>query len=126
MKTDCPFCLPTKPILENALAFALYDSYPVNQGHLLVIPKRHYPSFFDSSREETDAIFDLIRQGKALLDSRFQPDGYNVGVNIGIASGQTIMHVHVHLIPRFFGDVAEPLGGVRGVIPARQKYPSAL
>jgi diadenosine tetraphosphate (Ap4A) HIT family hydrolase len=125
MESRCPFCTSPGTVLENPLAFAVYDACPVNKGHLLIIPKRHYPSFFESTREEMDAIFDLLLKGKELLDSEYKPDGYNVGVNVGIASGATIMHLHVHLIPRFFGDTEDPLGGVRGVIPARQKYPPA-
>jgi diadenosine tetraphosphate (Ap4A) HIT family hydrolase len=112
------------PVVENALAFAVYDTWPVTEGHLLIIPKRHYPSVFEASREELEAMAELVKLGKSILDEKYKPDGYNIGVNIGTASGQTIMHVHLHLIPRFVGDVSEPLGGVRGVIPARQKYPS--
>ncbi len=125
METACPFCKTIDPVLENSLAYAVYDTWPVNEGHLLIIPKRHYPSFFESTQEEIDSILDLIRQGKELLDDVYKPDGYNIGVNVGMASGQTIMHIHVHLIPRFFGDMDDPVGGVRGVIPARQKYPPA-
>ncbi len=125
MEDKCPFCMNTNRVLQNSIAFALYDNWPVNKGHLLIIPKRHYPSVFESTHEELDAISDLLQRRKTLLDGKHEPDGYNVGVNVGMASGQTIMHVHVHLIPRFLGDVDDPLGGVRGVIPARQKYPSA-
>ncbi len=124
MTRGCPFCAITSPVVENGLAFAVYDTSPVTEGHLLIIPKRHYPSLFEASREELEAIAELVRIAKSILDEKYRPDGYNIGVNIGTASGQTIMHVHLHLIPRFVGDVAEPLGGVRGVIPARQKYPS--
>lgn len=97
-------------VLENSLAFAVYDTWPVSTGHVLIIPKRHYPSFFESTEEEISAIMDLVKRGKELLDSKHKPDGYNVGVNVGIASGQTIMHVRVHLIPRFFGDMEDPVG----------------
>lgn len=123
MTTECPFCRISNPVLENDLAFAVYDTFPVNEGHLLVIPRRHYAGFFESTREEYAAILELVLQGKELLDARYGPSGYNVGVNVGTASGQTIMHVHVHLIPRYPGDIEDPVGGVRGVIPARQKYP---
>ena len=130
MGNTCPFCMSLDQlmnrVLENSLAFAIYDTWPVNKGHMLIIPKRHYPSLFESTGEELAAIWDLVMQGKELLDAMYKPDGYNVGVNAGIASGQTIMHVHLHLIPRFFGDMDDPLGGVRGVIPARQKYPPAV
>jgi diadenosine tetraphosphate (Ap4A) HIT family hydrolase len=126
MEGKCPFCRSPDRVLENPVAFAVYDTCPVNRGHLLIIPKRHYASLFESTKEEIDAIFDLLLRGKEMLDAGYRPDGYNVGVNVGSASGQTIMHLHVHLIPRFLGDMEDPLGGVRGVIPARQKYPPAL
>jgi len=121
----CPFCGSDKAVLENGIAFARYDLYPVTKGHLLIIPKRHYADFFDSTKEELGAIQELLWQAKRLLDEQFRPDGYNVGINCGVASGQTIPHIHVHLIPRYKGDVEDPTGGVRGVIPAKQKYPSS-
>ncbi|MGC9965450.1 MAG: HIT family protein [Syntrophobacteraceae bacterium] len=125
MEGKCPFCGSPHKILENPVAFAVYDTSPVSSGHLLVIPNRHYPSLFESTQEEIDAIFDLLQRGKELLDALYNPDGYNVGVNVGTAAGQSVMHLHVHLIQRFFGDAEDPVYGVRGVIPARQKYPSA-
>jgi diadenosine tetraphosphate (Ap4A) HIT family hydrolase len=124
VRESCPFCDCNSIRLENTLAYATFDRYPVNKGHLLVIPKRHYADFFDSTQEEVEAITALIRDGKRLLDADYSPDGYNIGVNCGIASGQTIMHVHIHLIPRYSGDIEDPTGGVRGVIPTRQKYPT--
>jgi diadenosine tetraphosphate (Ap4A) HIT family hydrolase len=123
MSRLCPFCRGESPVMENAQAYALYDRYPVNEGHMLIIPKRHYVDFFESRKEERDAIFDLIWQAKDFLDERFKPDAYNNGVNCGISPGQTIMHSHVHLIPRDKSDVDDPIGSVRGVIPAKQKYP---
>lgn len=108
--------------MQNSLAFGMYDTSPVNEGHLLIVPKRHYRSVFESTREELEAIADLVQLGKSLLDVKYKPDGYNIGVNIGGASGQSIMHVNIHLIPRFWGDVDDPLGGIRGVIPVKQKY----
>jgi diadenosine tetraphosphate (Ap4A) HIT family hydrolase len=119
---DCPFCIPTEAVLENALAYARYDKFPVNPGHLLILPRRHVDSYFDTTAAERTALFELVDAGKALLDERFHPDGYNIGINIGATAGQTIMHLHVHLIPRHRADVADPRGGVRGVIPARQHY----
>jgi diadenosine tetraphosphate (Ap4A) HIT family hydrolase len=118
----CPFCIATDAVLENALVYACFDRHPVNPGHLLVLPRRHVASYFDATAGERVALFDLIDAGKALLDARFQPDGYSIGINIGEIAGQTVMHVHVHLIPRYRGDVEDPRGGVRGVIPARQHY----
>lgn len=120
--TPCLFCSERGVVLENELAFASYDSYPVSPGHMLVIPRRHVADFFDTSREERLAIFDLVDQVKALNDAERQPDGYNVGVNCGDAAGQSVMHVHVHVMPRYRGDMPNPRGGVRGVIPDKQKY----
>ena len=109
-------------ILENELALAIFDYKPVNPGHILIITKRHTPTFFDTSNEERIAMFDLVDQAKNLIDKKYKPDGYNIGINCGELAGQTAMHVHVHLIPRYKGDVEDPTGGVRGVIPNKQKY----
>jgi len=89
---------------------------------MLVIPFRHVPDYFSLTEEEKNAIWELVEEVKNFLDRRFKPDGYNIGINIGKAAGQTIMHVHVHVIPRYWGDCEDPRGGVRGVIPEKQKY----
>lgn len=125
MEHPCPFCDWTACVLENELAYARYDLHPVNPGHLLLIPKRHYPDFFMSRRKELDDILDLVWKGRALLDELHRPDGYNIGVNCGFVSGQTVPHLHVHLIPRYQGDMEDPTGGVRGVIPHKQRYPAS-
>ena len=124
MSDPCPFCHPEdRPVvLRNDLALAFHDKYPVSPGHLLIIPIRHVASWFDATTEEKQAIDELVDQGKDLLDREYQPDGYNLGVNVGAAAGQTIFHLHVHLIPRFAGDTQNPRGGVRGVIPGKQGY----
>ena len=119
---ECIFCEMKDYILENELAYAIYDKYPVGKGHMLFIPKRHVKDFFDITKEEREAIFELIDEGKKLLDEKYSPDSYNVGINCGEHAGQTIMHVHVHLIPRYIGDMKDPTGGVRGVIPEKMKY----
>ena len=119
---ECIFCKMKDYILENELAYAIYDKYPVGKGHMLFIPKRHVKNFFDITKEEREAIFELIDEGKKLLDEKYSPDSYNVGINCGEHAGQTIMHVHVHLIPRYIGDMKDPTGGVRGVIPEKMKY----
>lgn len=120
----CPFCYPTPTeiVLSNDLAFARFDEFPVNPGHILIIPKRHVASFFDATQEEQQAMNDLLAEGKQLLDKEYAPDGYNVGINIGEAAGQTVFHVHMHLIPRYVGDVDNPRGGVRGIIAAKRIY----
>ncbi|MBU9723818.1 MULTISPECIES: HIT family protein [Bacillaceae] len=121
--TNCIFCTKNLEIvLQNNLAFAIYDKYAVNKGHLLIIPKRHVSDFFETTFEEREAINSLLEDGNRLLDEKFQPDGYNIGINVGETAGQTIFHVHVHLIPRYTGDMKDPRGGVRGVIPEKQKY----
>lgn len=118
----CLFCGDIPVVLENQLACAFYDKNPVSPGHLLVIPKRHVPDYFGLTVEEKQAIDDLLILGKNLLDRTYQPDGYNIGANCGEMAGQTIFHCHVHLIPRYEGDVIDPRGGVRGVIPDKQGY----
>lgn len=98
------------------------DCYPVSHGHTLLIPKRHTGSFFDLSAPERDDLLGLLDRAKLALDEEFQPQGYNIGINDGAAAGQTVHHVHVHLIPRFDGDLPDPRGGVRWVIPDKAKY----
>ena len=120
----CPFCNPSleEIVLANDLCYARYDKFPVNPGHLLLIPFRHIPTLFEATDEEQAALLALVREAKRLLDNRFHPDGYNIGVNVGTAAGQSVMHLHVHVIPRYAGDMEEPRGGVRGVIPERRGY----
>ena len=109
-------------VASNSLAVAIRDAYPVSPGHTLVIPNRHIGSFFDLSAQEHDALFQLIREQKQVLDAEFAPHAYNIGINDGPAAGQTVAHVHVHLIPRYRGDEADPRGGVRRVLPAKARY----
>ncbi|MEN6587286.1 MAG: HIT family protein [Sulfuricella sp.] len=118
----CAFCHPDGILFENDLAYARSDLYPVNPGHLLVIPKRHVADFFLTTEAEKAALLSLLDEAKHLLDEKYVPDGYNIGINVGEAAGQTIFHVHMHLIPRYRGDMENPRGGVRGVIPSRQSY----
>jgi len=109
-------------LAENTLAFAIPDGYPVSAGHTLVIPKRPVPTWFEATEAERHALMALVEEVKALLDASHQPDGYNIGINIGAAAGQTVMHLHVHVIPRYVGDVPDPRGGVRHVMPGRGNY----
>lgn len=120
---SCPFCAGVPAVLANEHAWACFDKNPVTRGHLLLVTKRHVPHWFLATAEERGALIDLVNSGRELLEREFQPDGFNVGVNVGPAAGQTIPHLHVHLIPRYLGDSPDPRGGVRGVIPARQWYP---
>jgi diadenosine tetraphosphate (Ap4A) HIT family hydrolase len=107
---------------ENATAMTIRDGYPVSPGHTLLIPRRHTGSFFDLSTQERDDLLALLDRAKQALDAELQPQGYNIGINDGAAAGQTVPHLHVHLIPRFEGDLPDPRGGVRWVIPAKAKY----
>ena len=122
MTSNCIFCNQVAPLLENELALAFFDQSPVSLGHLLIIPKVHRQDYFDCNKEELAAINDLTRQAKLYLEEQFSPDGYNIGWNCGQVAGQTIFHCHMHLIPRYQGDVENPIGGVRGVIPNKQNY----
>ena len=109
--------------IENNLALSFKDLYPVTKGHSLVIPKRHVQSFFDLEKDEKKAILELLElQKKKLISQDKLITGFNIGINDGIDSGQTVMHCHVHLIPRRKGDMNDPRGGVRGVIPEKQSY----
>ena len=123
---DCLFCKgkedKEKIVLENEYAFVMFDEFPVNKGHMLFMTKRHVKDFFGTTTEEKNAIFELIEKAKEILDKKYSPDGYNIGMNCGEAAGQSVLHVHIHLIPRYVGDVKNPRGGVRGIIPEKQNY----
>lgn len=119
---NCPFCRNRNVVIENELAFADYDTYPVNPGHCLIMPHRHVAQYFDATAEEKAAMWSLVDDMKLIIDAEFKPDGYNIGVNIDEAGGQSVPHIHIHMIPRYKGDMEDPRGGVRGVIPHKQKY----
>jgi ATP adenylyltransferase len=122
-QANCVFCRPQREILaENANALAVFDSFPVSPGHALVIPKRHVTTIFEMSLDEYTDCFRLVLPLKDLISARYSPDGYNVGANCGKAAGQSVWHAHIHVIPRYTGDVSEPRGGVRGVIPLKASY----
>jgi diadenosine tetraphosphate (Ap4A) HIT family hydrolase len=124
-KTLCPFCFPLinlAIIAENEFVFSIFDIYPVNIGHALIIPKRHFENFFDITNKEYNAVGGLIKQVKMIIDEKYHPDGYNIGININESAGQTVPHCHIHLIPRYKEDVRKPQGGVRHVIPERGYY----
>ena len=121
----CPFCKLSSRveiICETATCVAFYDGYPVSPGHALIIPKRHVANYFDLTNHEREAMNVMLQYIKQKVDERFHPDGYNIGINVNEAGGQSVFHVHMHLIPRYKGDVDNPKGGVRGVIPNKQKY----
>lgn len=121
----CEFCevQAKEMIVETELAFAIYDKFPVTPLHSLIIPKRHVSSFFDLDDSEVDTILKLLAKMRTtILTEDSTVKGFNIGVNIGETAGQTIFHCHIHLIPRRHGDVENPRGGVRGVIPRKQSY----
>ena len=119
----CLFCTPRAVTGKNALAYCTRDSFPVSPGHSLIIPLRHCADFFELSAEETAACLELVVAAQRDLDAELKPQGYNIGVNVGAAAGQSVLHAHIHLIPRFAGDHPRPQGGVRHVIPTKADYP---
>ena len=120
---NCIFCDLDRAILvETELSLAFLDRFPVSQGHTLVIPRRHVVSPWEMTAEEYADAFNLVKQVKDLLQERFDPQGFNIGVNCGEAAGQTVFHAHIHIIPRYAGDVPNPRGGVRNVIPGKGNY----
>ncbi len=122
--TPCPFCPPllASPVAEHSTCLAIRDGFPVAPGHTLIVPRRHVASFFALDANEQADLLALLNQVVAELDEEFAPDGYNVGLNEGTAAGQTVMHVHLHVIPRRAGDAADPRGGVRWVLPRKADY----
>jgi diadenosine tetraphosphate (Ap4A) HIT family hydrolase len=120
----CPFCSMdiSRVLISNQFATAVADAFPVSEGHALIIPKRHISSIFDATEEELVHIFKLVTQTRVLLNDQYQPQGLNIGINDGVAAGQTVMHLHIHLIPRYIGDQSDPRGGVRWIFPDKAKY----
>lgn len=112
----CELCTRAEVLLENGLAYVRFDNNSLSRGHVLVIPKRHVAGFFDMTPAEQSAVLDLLNEAQRLIQRDHSPDGYNIGVNVGKAGGQARMHVHVHLIPRYAGDVPDPSGGIRRVL----------
>jgi diadenosine tetraphosphate (Ap4A) HIT family hydrolase len=121
---DCPFCRIDSASIyaANELAFALADNFPVNPGHTLIVPRRHMVSLFEATAEERAALFDLLDVSRRKLQEERNPDGFNIGINDGAAAGQTVFHLHIHLIPRYLGDCEDPRGGVRKLFPNRAPY----
>lgn len=124
----CPFCEivssddHSRVIAANATTLAIYDAYPVTEGHSLIIPKRHVSSFFATTSEERADMLQLVDSVKDILDNQFQPGSFNIGINDGPAAGQTVPHVHVHLIPRYSSETRDPRGGIRWVVPEKANY----
>ena len=121
---QCPFCSieNEKIFLETDSCMAFFDNFPVTRGHILVIPKKHVSNYFEATKELKKSIWAVVDQVKDMLDKQYKPDGFNIGINVNEVAGQTIFHCHIHVIPRYSGDMENPKGGVRGVIPSKQKY----
>jgi diadenosine tetraphosphate (Ap4A) HIT family hydrolase len=121
---NCPFCtLPRERLVfESELAFVIRDGYPVSPGHTLVIPRRHVASFFETTPEEQASLIKLLNLARIEIGQQFKPEGFNIGINDGAAAGQTMAHLHIHLIPRYAGDRDDPRGGVRWVLPEKAAY----
>ena len=124
MNADCPFCTieSSRVFYTGVSVFAIWDQYPVSPGHALLIPRRHIASWFDATQEEQHELLQAVSSVREQILQRFQADGFNIGINDGTAAGQTVRHLHVHLIPRYRGDVPDPAGGVRYVIPEKANY----
>ena len=123
--SSCPFCnldSDREVIIENRTVYSMYDKFPVSKGHAIIIPKRHCTDYFELTSEEQISCWEMVNDLKIILTEKYHPDGFNIGINVSEAAGQTIPHVHIHLMPRYKGDVKEPEGGVRGVIPEKRKY----
>ncbi|MBO6812227.1 MULTISPECIES: HIT family protein [Marinobacter] len=120
----CPFCniIKDRILLENGSGYVISDGFPVSPGHSLIIPRDHYADFFDIPETVRYDLFRLVDDGKKFLDSQLSPNGYNIGINSGAAAGQTVPHLHIHLIPRFNGDQADPRGGIRWIFPCKANY----
>ena len=120
----CPFCTlpPERILLTSAHGVIIRDGFPISPGHTLVIPRRHVDSFFNLTAEERVDLLGLLDQAKAGIEKEFKPDTYNIAINDGPAAGQTVPHLHIHLIPRYTDDVPDPRGGVRWIIPEKADY----
>ena len=127
MAEDCFFCKfyrdkAEEAFLENEEFFAIYDANPVSKGHALIIPKFHVASISELSSQQVGELFSLLNKVKEIIKEKYNPDGFNIGINEGEAAGQTIFHLHVHLMPRYSGDVLNPIGGVRSIFPDKADY----
>lgn len=122
--TQCPFCTISsdRAIRKNDYAMAIFDGFPISPGHTLIIPKRHVASLFEVTAEEREALFDLLADMRRSLMMGRKPDGFNIGINEGAEAGQTVMHLHIHLIPRYAGDMPDPRGGIRWIFPDKAAY----
>lgn len=124
MSSTCPFCHPNRDLvwLNADIALVLWDTYPISKGHSLIIPMQHVASVYELSAEDQTVLWSMVAEARQRLIKDLNPDGFNIGLNDGVAAGQTVPHAHIHLIPRYEGDVADPRGGVRWILPDKAKY----
>lgn len=125
VNSECPFCNPDSDrelIVESATAYSMYDKFPVSKGHALIISKKHCVDYFGLTFKEQSACWFMLNFIKETLRKKFNPDGFNIGVNVNEAAGQTIPHIHIHVIPRYKDDIKNPRGGIRNVIPLKGDY----
>ena len=113
---ECELCFPSAVLIDNELAYAQSEKNSLSRGHIIIVPRRHVSDFFQMTSSEQVAVVELLNHAREFIQSQHSPDGYNIGVNVGRAAGQSRMHVHIHLIPRYAGDVADPTGGIRCVL----------
>lgn len=122
MFSDCIFCRRVDLVHQGELTFISQDKYPASPGHMLIIPNRHVPNYFDCTKQEITDLWDNVKLAKQMVERDYKPDSYNIGINVSKVAGQSVPHTHIHLIPRYKGDVADPRGGVRNVIPKKRTY----
>ncbi|VAW54686.1 hypothetical protein MNBD_GAMMA05-1288 [hydrothermal vent metagenome] len=125
LNNPCIFCHPREDeiLAENEYAQIVADNSPVSDGHCLIVPRRHIKTLFEATKEENHAFFELIKAAKEIIQKQgYTPDGYNIGSNNDLAAGQSVFHLHIHVIPRYVGDVEQPKGGIRQVIPKKASY----
>lgn len=122
MSSNCIFCRKADLIYEGELTFISLDKHPVSPGHVLIVPNRHVPNYFDCTEQEITELWDSVNLAKQIIEKDYKPDSYNIGINVSKVAGQSVPHTHIHLIPRYEGDVADPRGGVRNVIPEYRTY----
>ena len=122
--TTCPFCTIAheKIVAQNAHAFTVRDTLPVSPGHTLIVPKRHIAGIFEAEPDEVAALWEALQKARMQLLTEFSPDGFDIGINDGLAAGQTILHLHIHIIPRYKGDMPDPRGGIRWIFPDKAVY----
>jgi len=111
--SGCELCTPKDVVCENGLAYACVERNSLSRGHVIIVPRRHVADFFDMTAAEQSALLSLLNEARKIVQGKHSPDGYNIGANVGAAAGQSRMHVHFHLIPRYKGDVPDPSGGIR-------------